>query len=211
MLNTIDLFAGCGGLTDGFKLTYKYNLLAAVEWEKAPLNSLRHRLEKKWNYENVEQKIIHFDIQRTEELLYGYEQDPDYGNSIGLEKLVNNQIVDVIIGGPPCQAYSIAGRIRDENGMKDDYRNYLFESYIQVVKHFQPKACIFENVVGMLSATPDGVPIINRIASAFNEAGYVISSSIQEQAVFDVSEFGVPQKRQRVILVAFNKNTIKKS
>ena len=209
MLNTIDLFAGCGGLTDGFKLTYKYNLLAAVEWEKAPLNSLRHRLEKKWNYENVEQKIIHFDIQRTEELLYGYEQDPDYGNSIGLEKLVNNQIVDVIIGGPPCQAYSIAGRIRDENGMKDDYRNYLFESYIQVVKHFQPKACIFENVVGMLSATPDGVPIINRIASAFNEAGYVISSSIQEQAVFDVSEFGVPQKRQRVILVAFNKNTIK--
>ena len=205
MLNTIDLFAGCGGLTDGFKLTYKYNLLAAVEWEKAPLNSLRHRLEKKWNYENVEQKIIHFDIQRTEELLYGYEQDPDYGNSIGLEKLVNNQIVDVIIGGPPCQAYSIAGRIRDENGMKDDYRNYLFESYIQVVKHFQPKACIFENVVGMLSATPDGVPIINRIASAFNEAGYVISSSIQEQAVFDVSEFGVPQKRQRVILVALIK------
>lgn len=209
MLTTIDLFAGCGGLTDGFKLAKKYNLLAAVEWEKAPLNTLQNRLEKKWNYPNVKEKVIHFDIQRTDELLHGYENDPDYGSSVGLDKLIQSHKVDVIIGGPPCQAYSIAGRIRDKNGMKDDYRNYLFESYLKIVKHFQPKACIFENVVGMLSATPDGTPIIDRISSSFNDAGYSISTNIQEQAVFDVSDFGIPQKRQRVILVAFNNSLFK--
>lgn len=208
MLNTIDLFAGCGGLTDGFKLTQKYNLLAAVEWDKAPLISLRNRLEKKWNYNDAESKVIHFDIQRTRELIDGFENDPEYGDSIGLSNLVGSKAVDVIIGGPPCQAYSIAGRIRDEKGMKDDYRNYLFESYIKVVEYFQPTACVFENVVGMLSATPDGTPIIERIKSAFEKVGYVISENIKEQAVFDVSDFGIPQKRQRVILIAFNKNIV---
>lgn len=208
MLNTIDLFAGCGGLTDGFKLTNSYNLLAAVEWEKAPLLSLRNRLEKKWNYKNTESRVIHFDIQRTNELINGFYNDPDYGSFVGLSNLVGSSKIDVIIGGPPCQAYSIAGRIRDSNGMNDDYRNYLFESYIEIVKHFQPTACVFENVVGMLSATPDGVPIIDRIVSAFNNAGYIISENIKKQAVFDVSEFGVPQRRQRVIIVAFNKNLV---
>jgi DNA (cytosine-5-)-methyltransferase len=211
MLNTIDLFAGCGGLTDGFKLTGKYHLLAAVEWENAPLMSLRNRLEKKWNYKDVENTIIHFDIQRTDELIFGFKNDPTYGSSQGLANLINSKKVDVIIGGPPCQAYSVAGRVRDKNGMRDDYRNYLFESYIKVVKYFQPMACVFENVVGMLSATPDGTPIIDRITKAFNEAGYIISSNIKEQAVFDVSDFGLPQKRQRVIIVAFNKKLIKNS
>ena len=207
MLNTIDLFAGCGGLTEGFKQSRAYSLLAAIEWEKAPLLSLRNRLEKKWRYSDIENKVIHFDIQRTDELFYGFSDDV-YGESIGLDKLIGDSSVDVIIGGPPCQAYSIAGRIRDKNGMRDDYRNYLFESYLKVVDHFQPKACIFENVLGMLSATPGGISIIDRISKSFESIGYVISKNIKEQAVFDMSEFGIPQKRKRVILVAFNKNKI---
>ncbi|WP_114892279.1 DNA cytosine methyltransferase [Haemophilus haemolyticus] len=207
MLNTIDLFAGCGGLTEGFKQSRAYSLLAAIEWEKAPLLSLRNRLEKKWRYSDIENKVIHFDIQRTDELFYGFSDDV-YGESIGLDKLIGDSSVDIIIGGPPCQAYSIAGRIRDKNGMRDDYRNYLFESYLKVVDHFQPKACIFENVLGMLSATPGGISIIDRISKSFESIGYVISKNIKEQAVFDMSEFGIPQKRKRVILVAFNKNKI---
>lgn len=209
MFNTIDLFAGCGGLTDGFKLSNKYNLLAAVEWENAPLLSLRNRLKKKWNYENADEIVIHFDLQRTNELISGFQNDPVYGSSQGLDNLVNSKKVDIVIGGPPCQAYSIAGRIRDKNKMKDDYRNYLFESYLEVVKHFQPTVCVFENVVGMLSATPDGTPIIDRITQAFSEAGYIISNNIKEQAVFDVSDFGIPQKRKRVIIVAFNEKLVK--
>ena len=163
MLNTIDLFAGCGGLTEGFKQSRAYSLLAAIEWEKAPLLSLRNRLEKKWRYSDIENKVIHFDIQRTDELFYGFSDDV-YGESIGLDKLIGDSSVDIIIGGPPCQAYSIAGRIRDKNGMRDDYRNYLFESYLKVVDHFQPKACIFENVLGMLSAPPGGISLIDRIS-----------------------------------------------
>ena len=119
--------------------------------------------------------------------------------------MVGNNQVDVVIGGPPCQAYSVAGRIRDTKGMHDDYRNYLFESYIKVVEHFQPKACIFENVQGMLSATPGGISIVDRVTKAFDEAGYYISTNLKNDALFDTSDFGVPQKRLRLIIIALKK------
>lgn len=211
-LNTIDLFTGCGGLTDGFKSSGFYNLLAAVEWDKDAVTTLRNRLTHKWGYFNSQRTALHFDIQRTEELINGYD-DEFYGKSEGLKKLVGNKTVDLVIGGPPCQAYSIAGRISDKNGMHDDYRNFLFESYLKVVEEFKPKACIFENVPGMLSAKPAGVPIKNRITDAFNNSGYTILENLKD-AVIDLSEFGVPQKRKRVIILAlrnelFNSREIK--
>lgn len=206
MLNTIDLFAGCGGLTDGFKQSGKFQLLAGVEWDKHAIHTLRQRLSTRWNYSEAASSMLHFDIQRTDELIFGYDNDPEYGSSVGLHKLVGSHNVDAVIGGPPCQAYSIAGRIRDENGMHDDYRNFLFESYMKVVSHFQPKACIFENVQGMLSAAPGGVSIVERVTKAFNEAGYYISTNLKRDALFDTSEFGVPQKRLRVIIVALRKD-----
>jgi DNA (cytosine-5)-methyltransferase 1 len=150
--------------------------------------------------------MLHFDIQRTDELIFGYDNDPEYGSSTGLNKLVGSNKVDAVIGGPPCQAYSIAGRIRDENGMHDDYRNFLFESYMKVVSHFKPQVCIFENVQGMLSAAPGGVSIVERVTKAFNDAGYYISTNLKRDALFDTSEFGVPQKRLRVIIVALRKD-----
>ena len=67
--NIIDLFAGCGGLLDGFMKTGKYNHLAAVEWELRPVQTLQKRLSQKWNEPNVEESVIRFDMQRTEELL----------------------------------------------------------------------------------------------------------------------------------------------
>jgi DNA (cytosine-5)-methyltransferase 1 len=108
-INVIDLFAGCGGLTDGFLQTRKYNTLAAVDWELPTVNTLKNRLSEKWNYDLSKNNILHFDIQRTEELLNGY-MDPKFGISEGLISLVNESKVDVIVGGPPCQAYSIAAR-----------------------------------------------------------------------------------------------------
>ena len=75
---------------------------------------------------------MQFDIQRTKELFEGWH-DPVYGESEGLDFWVKKEGgIDAIIGGPPCQAYSIAGRVRDENGMRNDYRNYLFEHYLSV-------------------------------------------------------------------------------
>ncbi len=201
--NTIDLFAGCGGLLDGFMQEGSYNTLACVEWERYPCATLANRLSTKWKHKNANQEVIRFDIQRTKELIEGFSDD-EYGTGVGLKKIVDGRTVDLIIGGPPCQAYSLAGRIRDEHGMKDDYRNYLFESYINIVKYFNPKLFIFENVVGMLSASPNGTPIVGEISKAFSKAGYAIVDDFKD-AIFEVADYGVPQHRKRVIILGVNK------
>lgn len=204
-LNTIELFAGCGGLVDGFEKTGKYNTLACVEWNDKPCEVLKKRLKEKYNYNNTEETVLRFDIQRTNELINGWNNDCEYGSSVGLKKIVLDSKVDLIVGGPPCQAYSMAGRVQDENGMHDDYRNYLFESYIEVVKEFNPKIIVFENVEGILSARPGGVSIIDRITKEFYNAGYVITNNIRKNALLDLSEFGVSQKRKRVILIGLSR------
>lgn len=207
MINTIDLFAGCGGLTEGFKQSGHYNTIACIEWDKAPCDTLRHNLQKKWKYTDADKRVIQFDIQRTDELINGWN-DSEYGSSKGLDALVKKYggTVDLIIGGPPCQAYSVAGRIRDKDGMKNDYRNYLFENYIEIVKHYKPRAFVFENVPGILSAKPgDGKQlIIEIIKEKFQEAGYVIHNHLSK-AIIDFTEYGVPQKRSRIIILALRK------
>ena len=204
-LNTIELFAGCGGFVDGFEKTGKFKTLACVEWNDKPYEVLKKRLANKYSYKNTEETVLKFDIQRTEELINGWKNDSDYGSNLGLKKIIGKNKVDLIIGGPPCQAYSIAGRVQDENGMHDDYRNYLFESYIKVVKEFKPKIIVFENVEGMLSAKPGGVSIIDRITKEFSNAGYIITNDIKKNALLDLSEFGISQKRKRVILIGLSK------
>ncbi len=204
MVNTIDLFAGCGGLTEGFKQAGHYNTIACVEWDKAPCDTLRYNLKNKWKYSDAEKRVLRFDIQRSAELISGWD-DEEYGKSEGLDFLVKNYggTVDLIIGGPPCQAYSVAGRIRDKDGMKNDYRNYLFESYLEIVKHYRPKAFVFENVPGILSARPgDGQKlIIDVIKKKFKEAGYVLLNDLNK-AIIDFTEYGVPQRRSRIIILA---------
>ncbi len=204
MVNTIDLFAGCGGLTEGFKQTGHYNTIACIEWDKAPCDTLRHNLQKKWKYTDADKRVIQFDIQRTDELTKGWN-DSEYGFSKGLDVLVKQYggTVDLIIGGPPCQAYSVAGRIRDKDGMKNDYRNYLFESYIEIVIHYKPRAFVFENVPGILSARPGNGEqlIIDVIKEKFQKAGYVILDDLSK-AIIDFTEYGVPQKRSRIIILA---------
>ena len=201
--NTIDLFAGCGGLMDGFMQDGNFETLACVEWEKYPCQTIERRLEKKWKHKNAKQEVVRFDIQRTEELINGFD-DKEYGMHKGLAQLVGNKRIDIVIGGPPCQAYSLAGRIRDPHGMKNDYRNYLFESYIRILKFFKPSFFIFENVVGMLSAAPDGYPIVESIRKSFDDAGYYVIEDFRN-AVFEVADFGIPQHRKRVIILGVRK------
>lgn len=205
-LTFIDLFAGCGGLSDGFLQSGHFTSLAHVEWEQPMCETLRHRLSTKWHHKNANDEVIRFDIQRTDELINGFD-DPEYGHHIGLNALVNDRDVDVIIGGPPCQAYSLAGRIRDEHGMRNDYRNFLFESYIKVVQQYMPRFFVFENVVGLLSAAPTGKPIVNIIREEFRKAGYIVASNFKE-ALFDVADFGVPQHRKRIIILGIRDDII---
>lgn len=198
----IDLFAGCGGLEDGFLQTEKYKPVASVEWLKPQVNTLRNRLKTKWGEVDADDQVLYFDIQREEELFNGWTNDEVFGTSKGLDFYVDRANgVDVIIGGPPCQAYSIAGRVRDENGMHDDYRNYLFEHYLNVVDRYRPKMFVFENVPGILSAKPNGINIIDEITTSFNEIGYTISDDIRKNALVNSVEYGVPQNRKRVIIL----------
>lgn len=210
----IDLFAGCGGLTEGFLQSGQYEALAHVEWEKPMVDTLRHRLEKVWGYSADEAKkdVIHFDIQKTDELIEGgWSQESvaaygatNHGSVVakGLRGVVGDRKVDLIIGGPPCQAYSIHGRAQDKNSMRDDYRNYLFESFVKVVSAFKPDVFVFENVTGILSAKPGGRHVTERIYAAFTNAGYKIREPKDlPSSVFDAVNFGVPQYRRRVIIV----------
>lgn len=210
----IDLFAGCGGLSEGFLQTGKFEGLAHVEWESPMINTLRQRLIDKWNHseEEAKRRVIKFDIQKTEELIHGnwseetkklYEKEnhPDLVAK-GLEGLIDGNNVDLIIGGPPCQAYSIAGRAQDPHSMKDDYRNFLFESFVKIVDHFKPKAFVFENVPGLLSACPGEKPVRERIYESFKEIGYDIRTPNElKKSVYCAEDFDVPQKRNRIIII----------
>lgn len=216
----IDLFAGAGGLSEGFLQAEAFDFLAHVEWEKPMVDTLRNNLVKRWGYseEKAARSVIRFDIQKTEELLHGSWSDEtkaDYGKDNvevvikkGIDGLVGDKKVDIIIGGPPCQAYSLAGRAQDPNSMKDDYRNYLFESFVKVVDHYRPKMFVFENVPGILSAAPGDRLVIERICEAFENIGYEIRKpNIMKNSIYSAADFQVPQERRRIIIIGVNKTS----
>jgi DNA (cytosine-5)-methyltransferase 1 len=216
----IDLFAGCGGLSEGFLQSGKFEGLAHVEWELPMVETLRNRLKEHWDHNDIESKksVVHFDIQKVDELIngnwredslkqFGKTNHPDLIKS-GIRDLVGKKKVDLIIGGPPCQAYSIAGRAQDSNSMKEDYRNYLFESFVKVVEAFQPSVFVFENVPGILSACPGDKAVTKRIYEAFDAIGYeILDPTKLKNVIFTASDFGVPQKRNRVIIIGTLKNS----
>lgn len=206
-IKMLDLFAGCGGLTDGFMQTKSFDDIAAVEWKTSQVETLRNRLKTKWGEKDAAERVLHFDIQRENELFEGWADDPIYESSCGLDFYVNEANgIDVIIGGPPCQAYSVAGRVRDENGMADDYRNFLFEHYLAIVDRYQPDLFIFENVPGILSAAPHGKKVSEIIPQEFSKKGYEILSKLKG-AIVNAADYNVPQNRKRVIIVGIRRKS----
>ena len=169
--NIIDLFAGVGGLSYGFSKMPEFKILAANEIEKDI--SIAYSL----NHPKV--KMMNCDIgSLTEE---------------SLSEALAGQKVDLVIGGPPCQSYSTLGKRQ-----MDDRAN-LFMQYKRILQIIQPKAFVFENVVGILSM--DKGQLFEKIKNVFEELGYTLKHS-----VLDAVDFGVPQHRERVILVGFKGN-----
>lgn len=190
----IDLFAGCGGLSEGFyRLGFK--ALAHVEINHWACETLRKRMLH-YGYKNYNKEVIEHDIT-----------DPDIIDRI--DKAVAERKVDIIIGGPPCQAYSTAGRVRDAKGMAKDPRNYLFESYVKILEHYSPKFFVFENVTGLLSAKVDESPIFPKIIEALGH-NYNITND-PSVLVHNTADYGVPQIRKRVIIMGVRKDIDKVS
>ena len=180
----IDLFAGCGGLSEGF-YRQGFKALAHVEIDHYACETLRTRM-RHYGYKHVDEEVIEHDIT-SEDIIER------------IERATHGRPVDVIIGGPPCQAYSTAGRVRDGEGMSRDPRNYLFESYVRILEHFEPKFFVFENVTGLLSARVDGGLIFPRVIHALGNRYKVIDDPTI--LVYNTANYGVPQIRKRVIIM----------
>lgn len=187
--NFVDLFAGCGGLTEGF---YKegYNALAHVEIDHFACETLKTRM-RHYGYSDVDSKVLEMDIT-----------SPDVISR--LHEVIGKQKVDLIIGGPPCQSFSPLGVAKDENGMQNDSRNFLFESYIKILNEFLPKAFVFENVTGILKANVKGKKIFELVSSKLGENYKLVQKP--EEIVLDATNYGVPQERKRVILLGVRKD-----
>lgn len=122
-------------------------------------------------------------------------------------KYLGEKKIDLIIGGPPCQAYSVIGRSRMKEKVKEDERNYLFYYYRDIVKKYKPKMFIFENVPGIFTAQ-DG-KIFDEISDEFDKIGYTLKIGNKEKREENLQEavkYGVYQTRKRVILFGVRKN-----
>ncbi|KXY26714.1 DNA cytosine methyltransferase [Bacillus sp. FSL L8-0199] len=210
-MKVIDLFAGAGGLSEGFRQA-GYDVVAHVEMDESASFTLRTRevyyylkeknkldlykdyllgkLSRDELYSQIPQKIIDkvVNAEISDKTIEGVFSKVD--------TLIEGEKVRVIIGGPPCQAYSVAGRSRDPNKMKNDPRNYLYKQYIKFLMRYQPDHFVFENVKGILSAGQG--EIFKAIQTEMNEAGYQI-----DYRILNAKDFGVIQSRARVILIGW--------
>ena len=186
----IDLFAGCGGLSEGF-YQKGYKALLHLEIDKTCCKTLMTRM-KHYSYSNgeIERAVMNDDITRE-----GLINDMD--------KRISGP-VDLIIGGPPCQAFSSVGRAQDPNSMSNDPRNYLFENYLQILNHYKPKLFIFENVKGILNAHPKGIKIFDLIVREMGKTYKIVSDP--KTILLNAADFGVPQIRERVIIIGVRKD-----
>lgn len=212
-MKIIDLFAGAGGLTEGFRRN-KLDVVAHVEMDMNAALTLKTREAyyycKKTGNLSLYKQYIQKEITRDE--FYSKIPEKTLKSVINLEisddsfptiiSKIDNLLLGErnvgIIGGPPCQAYSIAGRSRDKNKMKDDPRNFLYKYYLRFIEYYKPVFFVFENVLGLLSAY-DG-DIYKDIQKEMKELGYDIYCNI-----LDASDFGVVQKRKRIIINGWKK------
>jgi len=208
----IDLFAGAGGLSEGF-VRAGYKPIAHVEADVAASYTLRtreafHRLKLRGELDKYQAYLAgHIGRNELYSIAFSSVQSKVLNATIGqlelssifesIDALAGGVTPDLIIGGPPCQAYSLVGRARSDLSMVGDDRNYLFVYYAEFLKKYRPRYFVFENVIGLVSARDkSGVRYLDMMIKLFNKIGYAI-----EWRVLSADDYGVPQKRKRIIII----------
>jgi DNA (cytosine-5)-methyltransferase 1 len=217
-LNFIDLFAGAGGLSEGF-IRAGYTPLAHIEMDKYACDTLKTRAAFHWLktnnqlqkykkylsekrekedgrklWEQVPKKVIDTVIQSE----IGEKTIKNIFNQV--DNLIDNRQIDIIVSGPPCQAYSVTGRARMGKAVEEDPRNELYKYYVKFLEHYKPQMFVFENVLGIRTAK-QGKPFED-LKRLVDNAGYEMKDHIQI-----ASQHGVLQNRRRVIIVGWKKDT----
>lgn len=215
-LTFIDLFSGAGGLSEGF-IRAGYEPLAHIEMNKFACDTLRTRAAFHYLKNNNQLAIYEKYLREKQEKEDGrklWEQVPkEITDSViqatigedtidgifsNLDTLIGDEKIDVIVGGPPCQAYSVAGRARMGKAVEEDPRNELYKYYVKFLERYHPKMFVFENVLGIISAKR-GKPMKD-LRELVNLAGYEMDVKLQI-----ASDYGVLQNRQRIIIVGWKK------
>jgi DNA (cytosine-5)-methyltransferase 1 len=212
-LTYIDLFAGASGMSEGFikaglkpiahiemneeacytiKTRAAYHYLTENNQSNIYNDYLKGMITRDELYEKVPSEILDavMNIEITDESIKSIFKQ--------IKKAQKNDTIDLIIGGPPCQAYSVVGRSRDSNNMENDPRNKLYIQYGRFLKEFKPKAFVFENVPGLLSANKG--QHFKNLKAYFRKLGYEVYND-----TLNASDFGVVQARKRIIIIGWKK------
>lgn len=216
----IDLFAGAGGLSEGF-IRAGFTPIAHIEMNKDACNTLKTRAA--FHYLKVEGKLSVYEdylknkVEKTDgtdlwskvpqnitrKVICATIGEKTIGDIFSnVDKLKGEKEVDVIIGGPPCQAYSVAGRARMGKDVEKDPRNELYKYYVRFLERYNPRMFVFENVLGILTAKK-GEPFAD-LKRLVEELGYNMDCKVQI-----ASEHGVLQDRHRVIIVGWKDDEFK--
>ncbi len=237
----VDLFAGCGGLSEGF-MQMGFKVIARIEMDRWACESLKtrclyYKLKKK-RRSHLYFKYLKGQITKEEI----YNDFPDIEKEVNLEVIqatfgkdnfegLLNRIKDakehygapkfhIVLGGPPCQPYSLAGKARRnfERTGKDS-RHFLYTYYLKVLEQLQPDIFVYENVPGMITTTAKGQEIFRKILNDFKalKPSYDIIPPLDELCknpgsyVLNSTHFGVPQNRRRIILIGYRTNLSKRN
>lgn len=212
----IDLFSGAGGLSEGF-MRARCEMVAHIEMDKKACNTLitrmvYHALLKKGKLDDYKNYVLGRITRDSLIEKYGLQKEKDSvicakieKNNIAeliqqVEKRLNGKRLDIVVGGPPCQAYSYIGRARDGKNMRWDERNFLYRYYVEFLKVLKPKIFVFENVPGLETAGKG--KYLRDMRRLMKRAGYDT-----DYKILNAADFGVPQNRKRIILVGWNKTS----
>jgi len=236
----IDLFAGCGGLSEGFKQA-GFNVIAQVEMDKWACETLTTR------------HVYHGLKERGKGYLYHRYLRGEIGRENildrfpELQELISHRVIHatlgedgideilkrikaskkfhgaakfhVLLGGPPCQPYSLIGRARDPSRMENDNRHYLYKHYLEILQNLQPDFFVYENVPGLFTAKAEGKEVFIRLLNDFSSLNphYEIIPPLEQickepqSYILDSADFHVPQTRKRLIVIGYKKSLERKN